>query len=569
MLSGQIPANDLQKRACQRHLDDLQFGPERGLRFDAATAAYHVSFFGFLRHSKGEWAGQPFELALWQAFIIAMLYGWKRADGTRRFRIGYIAVPRKNGKSTLFSGIGLDMLLADGEPGAEVYTIAKDRDQASLIFDESVRMRNSSPAIRKRVGSVKRNLHVLATNSKYEPRTADDESQHGLNAHCGLADELHVHPSRDLWDVIKTSMKARRQPLMLAITTSGSDRQSFCFTMHDLAEKILTGVLQDDTFFAFVAMLEGDPMEEVELADGTRCARWEDPREWARANPNFGVSVKVDGMREDAQNAKNDPTALNAFLRLSLDVWTSADQRAILPHKWAACAHAIINGEPVRDSTILRELRLKQLRGKTCFSGMDLATVTDLAATAVYFPIQAGVEIPRLEVWCFVPEDCIQERAHRDRVPYDLWVRQGFLCATPGPVIDYEFIRQKHLWLAKEFDLIETRYDPYNASQIVSQLVDDGLEMVECRQGEISMNQPSKELLRLVACAGFGHDNNPVLKWAADNLVMKTGATGLIKPDKHKSREKIDPMVAAIMAIDGAVANPDACVESSPRVIFA
>jgi phage terminase large subunit-like protein len=571
VLAGSIPANELIHRACRRHVEDLDTAADRGFYFDAAAAQRAIDFFGFLRHSKGEYAGKAFVLEPWQAFIIAMLFGWKRsADGTRRFRKAYIAVPRKNGKSTLVAGLGLLLLIADNEPGAEIYTIAKDRDQASLIFDESIRMRDSSPAIRKRVGFVgvpagrsgKKNLHVVATNSKYEPRTADDESQHGLNAHAGLADEIHVHPSRDLWDVIESSMGSRRQPLMLGITTSGHDRQSFCFVLHDLSEKILTGVQHDDTMFCFIAMLEGNPMQEVSPG----IARWEDEREWARANPNWGKSIKIDQMREAARNAKNDPTALNSFLRLRLNVWTSSEERAVLPHKWAACAHAEIDGQPCGDPVELRKHRLEELRGKSCFSGLDLASTIDLAADVFYFPKQPGVPVGRLIPFFFVPQDCIEERCHRDRVPYDVWIRQGFLISTPTHAIDYEFIRQNHLRMAKEYDLIETRYDPYNSSQLVTQLLEDGLTMVEHRQGDVSMNAPSKEFVRLIACAELGHDNNPILTWCVDNLMLTTGATGLIKPDKSKSREKIDGAVAAIMAIGGSVAHGE--ITGSENSVF-
>lgn len=538
VLEGEIPANALIKRACQRHLTDLDLGPGRGLFFDVETAARSNKFFGFLHHSKGEWANKPFELGLWQSFIDAMLFGWKRADGTRRFRQGYIAVPRKNGKTTLLSGEGLKLLVADREPGAEVYTIASTKDQAKLIFDEAVQMRNASPALTARVGLVKNNLHVLATNSRFMPLSADDETHHGLNASAGLADELHVHSSRDLWDVIATSQAARRQPFMLGITTHGWDRKSFCYAQYEYARKILEGILQDDTFFPFVSMLDED-------------ADWEDPLEWEKCNPNFGSSVKVEYLREQAQRAKNDPTALNAFLRLHLNVWTQQDERAILPHKWAACSGDAADPEETR-------LRwLKELKGKSCFAALDLSTKLDLSANVLFFPKQAGLAKARILPFLFVPEEAIVERAKRDRVPYDLWVRQGFLHSTPGNVIDYDFIRALHLKLANDYEIRETAFDPWNATQIVTQLQGDGLLMVEHGQGYRSMSDPTKELLKMIACAEFEHGNNPVLTWMADNLVMSEDPAGNLKPDKSRARERIDGMVAFIMAIGRAAASPE------------
>lgn len=539
VLAGTIPANNLIRLACERHLDDLKHGPARGLFFDEAAASRSNLFFKVLQHSKGEWAGQAFELELWQSFIDAMIFGWKRADGTRRFREAYIAVPRKNGKTTLLSGEGLKLLAADNEPGAEVYTFASTKDQAKLIFDEAVQMRNASPRLTQRVGLVKNNLHILLTNSRFMPLSADDETHHGLNASAGLADELHVHPSRDLWDVIATSQAARRQPLMLGITTHGWDRLSFCFSQCEYARKVLEGILKDDRFFAFIAMLD----------DG---ADWESELEWQKCNPNFGKSVKVEYLREQAQRAKNDPTALNAFLRLHLNVWTQQDERAILPHKWTACAGT------TDDPSITRGRWLTELKGKVCFAALDLSTKLDITADVLFFPKQKGVTKARVLPFFFVPESTITERSKKDRVPYDMWARQGFILPTPGEVIDYAFIRELHKKLASNYQIEETAFDPWNATQLSTQLQDDGLTMVEHQQGYRSMTDPTKELLKMIVAAEFEHGNNPVLNWMADNLVVSQDPAGNFKPDKSKAREKIDGIVALIMAIGRSAANPDA-----------
>lgn len=480
-----------------------------------------------------------------------MIFGWKRADGSRRFRQGYIAVPRKNGKTTLLSGEGLKLLVADKEPGAEVYTIASTKDQAKLIFDEAVRMRNASPALTQRVGLVKNNLHVLSTNSRFMPLSADDETHHGLNASAGLADELHVHPTRDLWDVIATSQAARRQPLMLGITTHGWDRQSFCYAQYEYSRKILEGIFQDDTFFAFIAMLD----------DG---ANWEDEREWAKCNPNFGKSVKIEYLREQAQRAKNDPTALNAFLRLHLNVWTQQDERAILPHKWAACSGTTPNSDPCET----RKLWLQVMKGKTCFAALDLSSTLDLTADLLFFPKQPGFARARVLPFFFVPQETIVERSKKDRVPYDVWERQGFLFATPGNVVDYDFIREHHRNLAREYRIQATAFDPWNATQLVTQLQGDGLPMLEHQQGYRSMSAPTKAVLAMVASADFEHGNNPVLTWMADNLVVTQDPAGNLKPDKSKARERIDGMTALVMAKGISDANPVAQYGRSPVTVL-
>ena len=544
VLSGEIPANELIKLACKRHLADLEHGAARGLYFDQAAASRSNLFFKVLQHSKGEWAGQPFDLELWQAFIDAMLFGWKRADGTRRFREAYIAVPRKNGKTTLLSGEGLKLLAADGEAGAEVYTFASTKDQAKLIFDEAVQMRNASPRLTQRVGLVKNNLHILATNSRFMPLSADDETHHGLNASAGLADELHVHATRDLWDVIATSQAARRQPLMLGITTHGWDRLSFCYAQYEYARKVLEGILQDDRFFAFVAMLD----------DG---ADWESELEWAKCNPNFGRSVKIDYLREQAQRAKNDPAALNAFLRLHLNVWTQQDERVILPHQWAACAGT------TEDPVTTRGKWLQELKGKKCYAGIDLSSKLDLTADVFFFPKQTGLEKARVLPFFFVPEETITLRSKKDRVPYDIWARMGFIMPTPGNVVDYDFIRELHRQQAKEFRIQETAFDPWNATQLSTQLIADGFAMFEYGQGYRSMSDPTKELLKMIAAHEFEHGNNPVLTWNADNMVVSQDPAGNLKPDKSKAREKIDGIVALIMCLGLANMHP---VTSRPRL---
>ena len=355
---GQILTNRLVRLACERHLDDLSSATARGLRFDTAAARHAIDFFGFLRHSKGEWAGQTFALAPWQAFVVGCLFGWQRSDGLRRFRTAYCAVPRKNGKSTLSAGIGLYLLVADGEQGAEIYSAATTRDQARIVFDEAKRMVGSSPALKRRVGILINNLHVAATASRFMPLSSDSSTMDGLNVHGAIIDELHAHRTRHVVDVLETATGARRQPLLFEITTAGYDRHSICYEHQDYSIKVLEGTVPDDSWFAFIAAAdEGDD--------------WTDPEVWRKANPNFGLSVKEDDLARKAEKAIALPGAQNAFRRMHLNEWTEQAERWIDLAAWDAC-----------DGPVALEL----LRGRPCFGGLDLSTTTDVTALAWVFP---------------------------------------------------------------------------------------------------------------------------------------------------------------------------------------
>lgn len=557
-VAGRLPANKLVRLACQRYLDDLEEADTRGLYFDWAAARRVVIFFAtFLRHSKGEWGGQPFLLGPWQQFIVANLFGWKRKiDGTRRFRMAYIAIPRKNGKSTLAAGIGLYLLVADGEPGAEIYAFATKKDQAKIIFDEATRMWEASPDLQRRVGHFRNNLHVRSTNSKFEPLSSDGDTMDGLNASAALGDELHEQPSREVWDKLATSMGARRQGLMLGITTAGEDRQTFCFDQDRLARQILEGAVVNDGVFAFIACLDVDDAHDWK-------ALWEQPEEWAKANPNYGVSVKTDFLESAALEAKQQPTKLNAFLRYHLNVWTQGSTRAISPDKWRLCAGVDTN-DP---ADAVRERWKAELLGRACYGGLDLADTTDIAAFLAYFPRTEDNPQPRVLPFFFVPEEALIERSKKDRVPYDMWERQGFLFKTPGNVIDYGFIRKFLQAFNDDYRVIEIGYDRWNSTQLVSQLQEeDHIEMVQVGQGFLGMSAATKEMLKMVVGVEFAHGGNPVLTWMADNLIVTQDPAGNLKPDRAKAREKIDGMVAFAMAIGRAMAQPQVPAGGAPAV---
>ncbi len=528
VISGRVSVCRWVRLAVERHQQDLAEGAARGLFFDEQAARFAISFFGLLTHWKGEWSGQPVTLEPWQQFITWSLFGWKRErDNMRRFRTAYIEVPRKNGKTTWAAGIGLLLMVADGEPGAEIYSAATKRDQARLSHQAATEMVRRSAPLRSLVNIHKDNLHSLQTASKFEPLGRDADSLDGLNVHGAIVDELHAHKTRDLWDVLETATGARRQPLMLVITTAGYDRQTICWQLHTYAEKVLSGLVDDDSFFgAIYSVDEGDD--------------WESESNWYKANPNLGVSKKLDDMRRLAGRAREMPAQLNAFLRLHLNIWTQAEDRWISPEAWAACG---------------LEVDAEALAGRKAWGGLDLATTTDIAAWVLVFPPAAGDAsgvfrvLPRF----FIPEDAIRERSKRDRVPYEAWEREGLVFATPGNVIDYDWILAQIDQDAQTYDVQEVAFDRWGATSISTRLQERGLTMVQFGQGYASMSGPMKELGKLILGQKLAHGGNQVLAWMADNVVAAQDPAGNIKPDKGRSREKIDGIVATIMALDRAM----------------
>lgn len=547
VLSGEIVAGRWTKLACERHRRDLETGSERGLFFDVKAAKFAVAFFHLLPLWEGEWAGRPLRLEPAQQFWIWSLFGWKREDGTRRFRTGYLEVGRKNAKTTLAAGIGLYMGFYDGEAGAQVFSVATKRDQALIVHNCATQMVKSSPVLGQDIGIFRNNLHSLKTASKFEPLSSDYNKLDGLNLHCGIADELHAWPARELWGVLKTSMGARRQPLLLGITTAGTDRQSVCYVQREYLTKILLGQVEDDSFWGMIYTLD----MKLDWPDLPEDDDWEDERNWLKANPLLGVSKKVETMRSEALEAANKPSELNGFLRWNLNVWTTATERWISPVHWAACG----------------ERPLPDLTGRRCYAGLDLSSTQDITALVLVFPPFRTIQEPYWVMpffWC--PEDAILERSKQDRVPYDAWVREGLLTATPGNIIDYSFVMERLKQCVADYDLGELAYDRWGSQKIVADMQDAGFEidqkaaemygkplLVQFGQGYASMSGPMKELGRLVVAEELGHGGHQVLTWMADNVVATMDPAGNIKPDKGKSREKIDGITATIMGLARAL----------------
>jgi len=485
---------------------------------DEQKAGRAVEFFErFLRHTKGEFAGRPFKLEPWQERdIIRPLFGNLRADGTRQYRTAFVAIPRKAGKSTTAAGIALYCLLADGEMGAEVYSAAADRDQARIVFEQAKQMVEANPTLRGLVTVYKHSLVVESTGSVYRALSADAFTKHGLNASAIIFDELHAQPNRELWDVLTTSTGARKQPLTFAITTAGHDKHSICYEQWSYAKGVADGLIEDPSFLSCIY-----------AADDTD--DWQSPDTWAKAHPGLGVSIKPDYFHTECDKAKSIPAYENTFRRLLLNQWTESDARWLSSDAWKACSKP-----------------LPELDGAICYAGLDLATTTDIAALILAFPIEDDVH---LLPFFFVPEENIAKRARRDRVPYDLWREEGYLIATPGKVIDYAYIRKTINDLAQRYHIKEISIDRWNAAQLATQLEGDGFDMVGFGQGFASMSAPTKEFEARVIGETLNHGGNPILNWMAANITVVMDVAGNVKPSKKKSTERIDGIVAAIMAL--------------------
>jgi phage terminase large subunit-like protein len=546
IMAGRIAASKWVRRACERHRRDLDDAHKRGLYFDPAAAQRTIDFFGFLRHSKGEWVGQPFVLEPPQQFIVWVLFGWKRADGMRRFRVAHIEVARGNGKTTLLAGGGLYLFFADGEGGAEVYCAATKKDQAKILFSEAERMRSASPGLKKRISSFRNNMNIPGTASKFEPLGADADTLDGLNVHGAIIDEFHMHKSRELLDKLQTAMGKRRQPLLFTITTAGHDRATACWNQHEYAEKVLDGIVDDDTFFAFIAALD----------DGDD---WQDERNWIKANPLLGTAVKIEELRTVAHRAAQDPSSLNSFLRYRLNKWTSSETSAIRVEDWRACVGFPLDG---KDPRSLRAEIEGKYEGRECFIAVDLSSTEDITCSGKLFP-----PVEDEELWVFIPhfwlpEENLKKKIAEWRVPYDVWAREGFLLTTEGNVVDYDVIEKQILADVGRYDVREICFDPWNATQFANSLQKAGIppeKLVKFPQTIGAFAEPTKKLLEvMIPTRTIAHLGNPVLTWMAANLTVREDANGAKRPMKGKGRGKIDGMVSLIMALGRAIATPDA-----------
>lgn len=500
--------------------------------YDEEAAERAVGFFAkFLRHVKGEWAGQKLVLQDWAANeIVRPLFGWKRPDGLRKYRTVYVEVPRKNAKSTIAAGIGLYLTFADGEPGAEVVSAAADREQAAIVFDIARQMVMEEPALKTRSIVYQRAIRVPKTNSVYKVISADVKTKHGANLHGIIFDELHAQPNRGLWDVLTTSRGSRRQPVIFAITTAGYDRNSICWEQHDYAMKVKQGIINDPTF---LPVLYGIP-EDMD---------WRTDEALAMANPGLGVTVYRENLEEERRKAIEVAGFQNTFRRLYLNQWTEQETKWLPMEIW-------------REKDLCVAVNPEELRGRVCYGGLDLSSTTDFSAFVLIFPPQEDDEKWKLLVWLWLPEAMFEKRS-RMTDKFREWARDDFIHVTGEDTIDYDFIRSTILEQAERYQIIEICFDRWNGTQLATQLAEDGAEMVPIGQGFAAMTSPAKELERLLVSRELQHGGNPALDWMASNVVAKMDPAGNLKPDKGSSGDRIDGIAALCDALAGALRHGD------------
>jgi len=489
------------------------------------------------KHSTGEWAGQPFHLMPWQKKPLEKFFGTLNADGTRQYRTLYLEIPRKNGKTELGAGVATYLLVGDDEPGAQIFSCAGDRQQASLIYNAAAPMVRQSPALSKRLVIIESQKRIVdhSTNSFYQVLSAEAYSKHGLNVQGNIFDELHTQPNRELWDVMRTASGARRQPVSAVMTTAGYDRNSIGSEIHDYACKVKDGIIEDPTF---LPVIYAAPEE----------ADWTSETVWKKCNPALGMFRKIDEMRSLCKQAQEMPAFEMTFRRLYLNQWVNSAERWMQINLWDACKV---------------DFNEDELSGP-CYAGLDLSTTTDLTALSLVFPHADGSYSILADFW--IPEEAMLEREHKDRVPYQQWVRDGLVHATPGNVVDYDFIIHDLEEKLKKYDIRELAFDRWGSQKIIYDLQKIGFEidlkvhgrhLVQFGQGYVSMSPPTKELMTLVLQKKMRQDGNAVLRWNVDNLVVTQDPAGNLKPDKAKATQRIDGAVAMIMALDRATRNTD------------
>lgn len=549
VLAGKIVTSALVRLAIERHVRDLEHGYKRGLVFDRSAAQHVIDFFPeFLQHVEGALDGQTFVLEPFQQAKLWILYGWRWKDtGFRRFKFAYNEIGRGNCKSTEASGLCLYDLLGFGEPGAHVYSAATDKETARIVFDTADLMLKRSPFLREKVTCYKDNIHIPGTSAKFEPVASDADLLLGLRNQFVCFDELHESPNAKLWEVFESAMGKRDSPLMYACTNSGYDRHSICWRKREYSVKVLTGVFEDDTWFAWICGLDRKADGVVDKDDD-----WEDERNWIKPNPGLGVMVKLKELREAAAKAKNDPASLNSFLRFRMSVWTTSDVAWMPMHVWDACKHVVDR---------------EALKGRMAIGALDLSTTTDISAFVMVFP-PADEDIWHVVPEFFLPEESIEDRVKRDRVPYDLWARQKFFNLTQnGRIIDYGVIREKVREMAEIYQIKEIVFDRWNSSDLVRDLEDDGFTMIKWGQGYNDMHAPVKRLMELTLEGKWAHGGNPVMRWMASNVVASFDPAGNAKFDKSKCKEKIDGMQASAMALGRAMQVP-AAQYTQPYVLY-
>jgi phage terminase large subunit-like protein len=522
-LSGKIVLSKTTRLTFERHKKDLLHAPENGWYFDKKAAERFFDFCTIIKHSPDKRKWIPFEPEPWEAAIAYLIFGWYKKDGTRRFNYSYIELPKKNGKTTFAAVVAAYLLFLDGEQEAEIYCAATVEKQAHICFDKAKRMIEKSPSLARRARCLTNNISILSSGSKMEPLGRDSESMEGINPHGAIIDEYHVFSWKNnvVFENIQSATVNRRQPLIFIITTAGRDKTLPCFDYRNLCIEILRGIkIQDDTFAIIYTLDEEDD--------------WKDPDVWRKANPNWGISVNPARFQDEFKGAINSRTKEVAFKTKNLNLWVDAPTVWIPDEKWKACSHG---------------LKPDDLKKRTCYAGLDLASHIDLNALALFFPDINGH--PAIQLFFWIPEDKIKEK--EDRVDYALWVKQGHVFSTPGSIIDNDQLSSDILEILKEFKVEGLAYDPYMAHHGIIQNIQKGgfpIQRLDPYMQNIkNMSAPTKEFEKLITSGQLEHFNNPVMRWMMGNVVIISDSNDNYKPDKKRSREKIDGPIAAITAI--------------------
>lgn len=541
VVSGKIQACKYVIQACQRHINDLKQSKKASFpyRFDVDEANRWFELYGLLRLWKSKWAGQPFKLEPWQKFIVGSLFGWlHKKTGLRRFKKAYIEMARKNAKTTLMAGIAVGMMCIDGENGAQVYAGATKEEQARIVVNDTARIIEASgdvyidPETSQKnfriydLNGVAKRIVYFDSNSFMAPVGRDSKSLDGLDISCGIIDEYHAHKSDELKAVIESAMGARKQPLLLMITTAGFDKESPCFAYRRMITELLDGIKTDENTFGIIYTLdEGDD--------------WQDPKTWIKANPNLGVSVDPDFLKSELVDALNQPSKQTSFLTKNLNLWVDAPTVWIPDEQFKACID-------YRD--------LSELSGD-CWIGLDLAATADICCAHLYFPAQKY-----FKPIFFCPKETAKKRERDDGVPYQQWAKDNWIKLTDGgggKTTDYSYILSFITGLPESINVKTIAYDRWNSSQLVIELKQLGYRCEPYAQSMSNMSYPTKEFEKMVLANELTHDGNPCMSWMMRNVALITDGNDNIKIDKKKSAQKVDGPVAAVMAlgqhiIDGA-----------------
>lgn len=532
VISGQRPACRWVQQACRRHLSDLDKWP-RGktgapFYFDRDKANKVCDIVQHFPHIKGIWAQhrKRIELEGWQCFCLMVPFGWMcTATDTRRFRVVYIEVPRKNAKSTIASGVGLYMLACDQEQGAHIVSAACTRDQAKIIFNDSQEMARREPGFRSMFG-ITVNAHTitcLQSASKFEALSAEYSNLDGLNLHAAVIDELHAHPNRNLWDVLETATGSRSQPLMWAITTAGLDRASVCYDQRNHVIDILQGTVTDDSYFGIIYTVDDgdDPWAE---------------ETWKKANPNYGVSVYPESIRSEAKRAMVMPSAQAAFFTKHLNIWVNAATAWLPAGAWEKCGD--------------KDLDLNDFRGQPCYIGVDLAQRSDITALVIAFPPAPGRDWWAVFGYYYLPEETVNrgENSH-----YQGWEISGLLTATPGATTDFDYLIHTLSDLSATYEVVDIACDPMYLGPLIQSMQREGIKTpFEIKQTAVNFTPPMADLEALVLDRKIRHNGDPILSWMFSNVRCQKTSSELMRPVKDDEAKKIDGVVALLMCLHRA-----------------